>query len=81
MDIPGKTIIFNKSARMKDVNKYRRLHEKVFGFEPNVMLVFTHFDEVCPYYFDVTNGVFLDEVVSVTKKYGLKIRPIINYCI
>lgn len=64
---------------MKDVNKYRRLHEKVFGFEPNVMLIFTQFDETRPYYFDVTNGVYLDEVVNVTKKHGLKVRPIIGY--
>ena len=64
---------------MKDVNEYRRLHEKVFGFEPNVMLIFTQFDEVCPHYFDVTNGVYLDEVVSVTKKHGLKVKPIIGY--
>lgn len=64
---------------MKDVNKYRRLHEKVFGFEPNVMLVFTDLDKVCPYYFDVTNGVFLDEVVSVTKKDGIKTKGLIGY--
>ena len=64
---------------MKDVNKYRRLHEKVFGFEPNVMLIFTQFDEVCSHYFDVTNGVYLEEVVSVTKKHGLKTRQIIGY--
>ena len=64
---------------MKDVNKYRRLHEKVFGFEPKVMRMLTQFDEVYPYYFDVTNGVDLEEVVSVTKKYGLKTRPIIGY--
>ena len=64
---------------MKDVNKYRRLHEKVFGFEPNVILDFTEFDEACPHYFDVTNRVYLEEVVSVTKKNGLEVRPIIGY--
>lgn len=64
---------------MKNVDEYRRLHEKIFGFEPNVMLVFTDFNGVCPYYFDVTNGVFLDEVVSVTKKHGIKTRGLIGY--
>jgi hypothetical protein len=60
------------------INEYRNRYYKVFKTSPNVMLVFVQLF-AAPLYYDVTNCVFVDEVVSITKKDGIKAKGLIGY--
>ena len=60
------------------INEYRDKYYKVFKRAPNVMLTFIDVSPA-PVYFDVHECIFVDEVVSITKKDGIKTRGIIGY--
>ncbi len=60
------------------INEYRARYYKVFKRVPNVVLVFIELF-VAPIYYDVHECVFVDEVVSITKKDGIKTKGLIGY--
>lgn len=60
------------------INEYRDRYYKVFKHIPNVILVFIQLS-AAPVYYDIHECVFVDEVVSVTKKDGIKTKGLIGY--
>ena len=60
------------------INEYRAKYYKVFKRAPSVMLTFVQLSPA-PVYFDVHECIFVDEVVSITKKDGIKTKGIIGY--
>lgn len=60
------------------INEYRDKYYKIFKRVPNVILTFVQLS-AAPVYFDVHECIFVDEVVSITKKDGIKTRGIVGY--
>lgn len=60
------------------INEYRDSYYKVFKRSPNVILVFIQLSPA-PVYYDIHECVFVDEVVSITKKDGIKTKGLIGY--
>lgn len=60
------------------INEYRDRYYKVFKRIPSVMLVFTPLF-VAPVYYDIHECIFVDEVISITKKDGIKAKGLIGY--
>lgn len=60
------------------INEYRDRYYKVFKRTPSVGLVFIQLSPA-PVYYDIHECVFVDEVVSITKKDGIKTKGLIGY--
>lgn len=60
------------------IDEYRDKYYKIFKRAPSVILTFVQLS-AAPVYFDVYECIFVDEVVSITKKYGIKTRGIVGY--
>ena len=56
--------------------QYTAAYRKIYGKDPNIMLVFTDMSPV-PREFDVDNCVFPEEVVKITRKVFV-LKPIIG---
>lgn len=60
------------------INEYRERYYKVFKRAPNIMLTFIQLS-AAPVYYDVHECIFVDEVISITKKDEIKTKGIIGY--